>query len=104
MQLDMGNLDHPLILLPSLSHDLSQEKKLKNWYIQEYTTGTTFEPNISKKVTTTMVERVDMMKKQATVNTCYRMNSRNDRWMMRLKPIQVEFYSIENQKSYSNTM
>ena len=23
-----------------------QEKKLKNWYIQEYTIGTTFEPNI----------------------------------------------------------
>ena len=33
---------------------VSQEKKLKNWYIQEYTTGTTFEPNIKnikKKVT-----------------------------------------------------
>ena len=27
----------------------TQEKKLKNWYIQEYTTGTTFEPNIKKK-------------------------------------------------------
>ena len=27
---------------------LTQEKKLKNWYIQEYTTGTTFEPNILK--------------------------------------------------------
>ena len=27
------------------SHE-TQEKKLKNWYIQEYTTGTTFEPNI----------------------------------------------------------
>ena len=25
---------------------ISQEKKLKNWYIQEYTTGTTFEQNI----------------------------------------------------------
>ena len=25
-------------------------KKLKNWYIQEYTTGTTFEPNIKKNV------------------------------------------------------
>ena len=23
---------------------ITQEKKLKNWYIQEYTTGTTFEP------------------------------------------------------------
>ena len=28
---------------------LTQEKKLKNWYIQEYTTETTFEPNIKKK-------------------------------------------------------
>ena len=27
---------------------LTQEKKLKNWYIQEYMTGTTFEPNIKK--------------------------------------------------------
>ena len=26
--------------------DNTQEKKLKNWYIQEYTSGTTFEPNI----------------------------------------------------------
>ena len=28
-------------------------------------------------------------------------NSRNDRWLMRLKLIQEENYSIENQKSYS---
>ena len=89
MQLDMGNLDHPLILLPSLSHDLSQEKKLKNWYIQEYTTGTTFEPNISKKVTTTMVEKVDMMNKQVTVNTYCRMNIRNERWMISLKVVPL---------------
>ena len=39
----------------------TQEKKLKNWYIQEYTSGTTFEPNIFKKpvneeVKTTMVD------------------------------------------------
>ena len=32
------------------------------------------------------------------------MNDRNDRWTMWLKPIQVEYYSIENQKSFSNTM
>ena len=57
----------------------TQEKKLKNWYIQEYTTGTTFEQNISKKVTTTMVEKVDMMNEPATVNTYYHMNGRNDR-------------------------
>ena len=28
---------------------ISQEKKLKNWYIQEYMTGTMFEPKIKKK-------------------------------------------------------
>ena len=27
----------------------TQEKKLKNWYIQEHTTGTTFEPKFKKK-------------------------------------------------------
>ena len=27
----------------------TQEKKLQNWYIQEYTTGTTFEPKLKKK-------------------------------------------------------
>ena len=32
------------------------------------------------------------------------MNGQNDRWTMWLKPIQVEYYSIENQKSFSNTM
>ena len=44
------------------------------------------------------------MKSQATELQYYRMNSQNERWMMRLKPIQVEYYSIENQKSYSNTV
>ena len=32
------------------------------------------------------------------------MNSRNDRWTMWLKPIQREYYSIENQKSFGSTM
>ena len=44
---------------------------------------------------------------QSPQYTVYRyeyMNGRNDRWMMRLKPIQVEYYPVENQKSYSNTM
>ena len=30
-----------------------------------------------------------MMDKQATVNTCYHMNSLNDRWMMRLKAVYL---------------
>ena len=48
----------------------------------------TFEPNIWKKVTMMMVETVNMMNKQATVSTYYHnMNSRNERWMMRLKAI-----------------
>ena len=41
---------------------------------------------------------------QLLVNRYEHMNSRNDRWMMRLKPIEAEYYSIENQKSYSSTM
>ena len=32
----------------------TQEKKLKNWYIQEHTTGTTFEPKLKKKIVTKM--------------------------------------------------
>ena len=32
---------------------------------------------------------LDMMDKQATVNTCYHMNSLNDRWMMRLKAVYL---------------
>ena len=31
-------------------------------------------------------------------------SGKNDRWMMRLKLIQVEYYFVENQKSYSNMM
>ena len=30
------------------------------------------------------------------------MNSQNDRWIMWLKAIKAEYYSIENQKSYSS--
>ena len=33
---------------------------------------------------------------QASVDKQYHMNSWNERWMMRLKPIQLEYYSIEN--------
>ena len=47
---------------------------------------------------------LDMMDKQATVNTCYHMNSLNDRWMMRLKAIEAEYYFIENEKSSSSMM
>ena len=43
--------------------------------------------------------KLDMTNKQATVYLYEHMNSLNDRWMMRLKPIQMEYYSIENQKS-----
>jgi hypothetical protein len=33
---------------------------------------------------------------QATVLQYYRMDNRNERWMMRLKAIQGEYYFIEN--------
>ena len=41
---------------------------------------------------------------QRFVDRYEHMNSRNDRLMMRLKTIEAEYYSIEIQKSYSNTM
>ena len=41
---------------------------------------------------------------QAAVDKQYHMNSQNERWMMRLKAIQVEHYSIENLKSYRTTL
>ena len=81
--------------MPSLD---AQEKKLKNWYIQEYTTGTTFEPNIRKKGDNDDGGKLDIMKAQATVLQYYHMNSQNDRKMMRLKAIEAEYYSIENLK------
>ena len=34
--------------------------------------------------------------KQAIVHKYNHMNSRNERWMMRLKAIEAEYYSIEN--------
>ena len=40
--------------------------------------------------------KLDMTNKQATVLQYYRMNSRNERWMMRFKAIQGEYYYIEN--------
>ena len=36
------------------------------------------------------------MKSQATELQYYRMNIQNELWMMRLKAIEAEYYSIEN--------
>ena len=36
-----------------------------------------------------MVEKVDMMNKQVTVNTYCRMNIRNERWMISLKVVPL---------------
>ena len=58
-------------------------------------TGTTFEPNIKKSDDDDGGE-LNIMKTQATVLQYYRMNGRNERWMMRLKAIEVKYYSIEN--------
>ena len=82
----------------------AQEKKLKNWYIQEYTTGTTFEQKTFEKIGDDDNGGFQQQSPQYTVYRYEYMNGRNDRWMMRLKPIQVEYYPVENQKSYSNTM
>ena len=35
---------------------------------------------------------------QAAVDKIYHTNSWNEQWMLRLKLIQMEYYSIENQK------
>ena len=35
---------------------------------------------------------------QYNMNMNMNMNSRNERWMMQLKPIQVEYYSVEIKK------
>ena len=48
-----------------------------------------------------MVEFHQQQSTQAAVNKQYRMNSRNERFMMRLKAIEAEYYSIDNLKSYS---
>ena len=48
--------------------------------------------------------KLDTMNKKATENTCHHMNSQNDCWMMQLKAIEEEYYSIGNLKSYSWTM
>ena len=36
---------------------------------------------------------------QRLIDEYRHMNSQNERWMMRLKAIEVEYYSIENLKS-----
>ena len=38
--------------------------------------------------------KLDTMNKKATENTCHHMNSQNDCWMMQLKAIEEEYYSI----------
>ena len=55
-------------------------------------------------MTTTVVDLQQQSTQCLIDNQYHIMNSRNELWMMWLKPIQVEYYSIENQKSYSNTL
>ena len=74
----------------------TQEKIKTLGKFQEYTTGTTFEPKIRKKSDDNDGGKLDIMKSQATELKHYRMNSRNERWMMLLKAIEAEYYSIEN--------
>ena len=81
-----------------------QGKKLKNWYIQEYRTGTTFELNILKthvyeEVQMTMVHFNSKVLNERLDGIYKRTSGWNDRWLIRLKLIQEEYYSIGNQKS-----
>ena len=59
--------------------------------------------NFEKKVTTTMVE-LHPQSSQRLDDGIKHTSGQHDRWMMRVKPIQVEYYFVENQKYYSNTM
>ena len=54
--------------------------------------------NFERKVTTTMVE-FHPQSPQQLVDRYEHMDSRNERWTIILKGIQVEYYSIGNQKS-----
>ena len=55
-------------------------------------------------MTTTVVDLQQQSIQRLIDNQYHIINSRNELWMMWLKSIQVEYYSIENQKSFSNTM
>ena len=55
-------------------------------------------------MTTTMVKLDILIIKQAIVYEYKHTNSQNDQWMVRLKAIEAEYYSIENSKSYMNMM
>ena len=77
----------------------TQEKKLKNWYIQEHTTGTTFEPKFKKKPVTKMnIDNGEYQQQspQRLLDTYDHMNIRNKRQDLCLKPIEAEYYSIGN--------
>ena len=76
--------------------EFAQGKKLKNWYIQEYTTGTTFEKKTFEKISDDDDGGFQQQSTQRLENIYDDMNSRNERWMMRLKAIEAEYYSIEN--------
>ena len=58
----------------------------------------------NEEVKPTMVETWHTNNKQAIVHKYKHMSGRNDGWIMWLKTIQVKYYSIENQKSYSSKM
>ena len=85
--------------MPHWDGMVPQEKKLKNWYIQEYTTGTTFEPKYFK--TFEKKWRRDhggfqQQSPQRLIDRYDHINSRNKRQDLCLKPIEAEYYSIGN--------
>ena len=67
---------------------------MKSTWYKVYNYGKT-KNYLLRRSETTMV-KLDMINKQATVNTCQYMNSRNDRWMMRFKAIEEEYYLMED--------
>ena len=67
---------------------------MKSTWYKVYNYGKT-KNYLLQRSETTMV-KLDMINRQATVNTCQHMNSQNDRWMMRFKAIEEEYYLMEN--------
>ena len=83
-------------------------KMLKNLYIQDHTTGTTFEPkNLKKNVTKKENDHdwtLNIMNKQATVNRYKHTNRCRIVMILRLKATPLEYYFIGYEKSYSDIL
>ena len=91
-------MGHPILFLTCNSLVTTQEKKLKNWYIQEQLEPR-LNPNLKKKTVTKMnIDNGEYQQQspQRLLDRYDHMNSRNKRQDLCLKPIEAEYYSIGN--------